>query len=69
MRKRGRRFVVTVTATDPSGVRSIQFKLGKRFKPYTKALRLTKKQLRKVRVRATDRAGNVSRAKRVRRNA
>ena len=63
VRRRGRRFKVTVRATDPSGVRRIEYRFGKkgRWRTYRRPLRVTRARLRTLRVRATDRAGNRSR--------
>ena len=68
VRIRGGRYVVTLKASDPSGIRRIQYRLGAKaaWRPYRRPLVLRRAQLRTLRIRAADRAGNVSRAAAVR---
>jgi hypothetical protein len=56
------RFLVTLRATDPAGIRRIEYRLTAKgaFRTYHGRLRLTRKQLKALRVRATDKAGNTS---------
>lgn len=63
VRRRGGRFVVTLRARDPSGIRRIEYRLKPRgpFRLYRRSLKLSRRQARALRWRAVDRAGNVSR--------
>ena len=53
---------MTVKATDASGVKRISFRLGRkgRVKTYRKPLLVRAKDLRRLRLRAEDKAGNRS---------
>ena len=62
VKRAGKRFRVTVKATDASGVKRISFRLGRkgRVKTYRKPLLVRAKDLRRLRLRAEDKAGNRS---------
>jgi hypothetical protein len=64
LRRKGRRYVVRLSATDRSGIRRIEYRLTTRgsWKRYRAPLTLRAAQVRALRVRAVDRAGNRSRA-------
>ena len=59
----GKRFRITITAKDASGIKQIGFRLGKKgkLKRYTKPLLLTAAQVRRLRVGAQDKRGNTAR--------
>lgn len=66
VRKRGRMLVVTLTATDRSGIKMIAYRVGRgAWRAYTKPLKLTRANARKLSFYATDRAGNRERARKL----
>ena len=58
----GRRFRITLIATDPSGVKRITFRIGRtKAKRYRRPLLLKARDAKRLRVRAEDKLGNRTR--------
>jgi hypothetical protein len=62
VKRAGKRFRVTIRAKDPAGVRAISFRVGTkgRFKRYRKPLKLSRRDVKRLRIRAEDKLGNRS---------